>query len=229
MLVDALLPPACASCGRPGQMFCLDCRGAIKWVREPVCQLCGRPVDGRLCQACRASPPAAQSIRSATYYRDPVRRLIHRFKYEGLFALGEPLGQLMVEAWPSWQRPVDLVLPIPLHSRRQAERGYNQSELLVKEMCRRLHWPSDKKALSRVRRTRPQLGLTADERRANVHGAFVADPPRVEGKRVLLIDDVCTTGSTVTAAAIALHEAGALSVMAYCLCTVGVGQDITFV
>jgi ComF family protein len=150
-------------------------------------------------------------------------------KYEGLFALGRPLGQLMVDAWSLWRRPVDLVLPIPLHSRRQRERGYNQSEILVREMRRQLEWPTDDAALIRSRSTRPQLGLTAVERRANVHDAFVADPAGVEGKRVLLVDDVCTTGSTLTAAAIALQEAGAKSVAAYCLCTVAGQQDITYV
>ena len=133
----------------------------------------------------------------------------------------------MVEAWPRWQHPVDLVLAIPLHHRRQSERGYNQSELLVAELRRQLGWPSDGEALSRTRQTRPQMGLTATERRANVHDAFVADPALVGGKRVLLVDDVCTTGSTLTAAAIALREAGARSVTAYCLCTVAASEDIT--
>lgn len=225
-LLDTLLPPACGYCGRPGQMFCPDCRASVTWIREPVCETCGRPFDGRLCPACAGDPPAIQSIRAAVYYRDPVRRLIHRFKYEGLFALGRPLGQLMVEAWPRWQQPVDLVLPIPLHRRRQRERGYNQSELLVRELRRHLGWPSEPGALSRVRQTRPQMGLTAAERRANVHGAFEADPAGVGGKRVLLVDDVCTTGSTLTAAAIALREAGARSVTAYCLCTVAARETV---
>ena len=127
---------------------------------------------------------------------------------------------------PTW-RGRNLVLPIPLHRQRQAERGYNQSERLVDELRRHLGWPTDDGALARVRRTRPQLGLTAAQRRANVHGAFVADPARVEGKRILLVDDVCTTGSTLTAAAIALRQVGATSVMAYCLCTVAAREDIT--
>jgi ComF family protein len=166
-------------------------------------------------------------MRAAAYYRDPLRRLIHRFKYEGLFALARPLGDVMVQAWPAWRQPVDLVLPIPLHRRRHAERGYNQSERLVDELRRHLGWTTASGALVRVRQTQPQTGLTAAERRANVHGAFVADPARVEGNRILLVDDVCTTGSTLTAAAMALRQAGATSVMAYCLCTVAVREDIT--
>jgi ComF family protein len=140
-------------------------------------------------------------------------------KYEGYFALADPLGELMVSAWPRWEHPFDLVLPIPLHSQRFRERGYNQSELLVNVMQKKLGWHSDEKALKRSRKTRPQLGLTASERRVNVCGAFEADGTCVTGKRILLVDDVCTTGSTLTAAAEALLAAGARSVTAYCLTT----------
>lgn len=210
-------------------MLCPECQAMIQWIGEPVCEICGRPDEGRRCFACRSNPPIARPIRSATYYQDPVRKVLHRMKYEGLYALGRPLGRLMVDAWPSWSLPVDLILPVPLHARRRRERGYNQSEYLVRELCRHLDWATDYDALARIRHTRPQLGLTAAERRVNVRDAFAADPSRVAGKRVLLVDDVCTTGSTLTAAAIALQKAGAESVAAYCLCTVAAQEDITLV
>jgi ComF family protein len=148
-------------------------------------------------------------------------------KYEGFFALSEPLGTLMIKAWPKWQQPFDIVLPIPLHPQRERSRGYNQSELLVRELQKGLGWTSCASALKRKRQTRPQLGLTASERRANVRDAFGADSDRVSGKRILLVDDVCTTGSTLASAAEALLDAGAVSISAYCLTQAVGNQDIT--
>jgi ComF family protein len=150
-------------------------------------------------------------------------------KYSGLFALSQPLGELMISAWPKWQFEFDLILPIPLHAKRLRERGYNQSELLVDVLKKHYGWTGDPSAINRRRHTRPQLGLTANERRANVLGAFVADSTHVANKRVLLVDDVCTTGSTLIAAAQALMQAGAHSVSAYCLSSADTQKDYSAV
>jgi ComF family protein len=119
------------------------------------------------------------------------------------------------------------VVPIPLHAERKRQRGYNQAELLVKVIRQSLNWDSVPEALHRHRRTAPQVGLNIRQRQRNVRGAFIANEGMVAGKRILLVDDVCTTGSTVDSAARVLLDAGALSVDAYCLTTVSGGYDIS--
>ena len=190
---------------------------------EPICSRCGRSQSRpiRECWTCHNNPLPLQLVRTATFYEGPVADTIKKFKYEGYFALARPLGSFMLAAWPRWQHPVDVVVPVPLHAARQRERGYNQSELLAQVMARDLKWQVEPAALKRVRRTRPQIGLDSAERQANVRGAFETEPAFVEGKRILLIDDVHTTGATLGAAADALLAVGAKSVSAYCLASAG--------
>jgi ComF family protein len=190
----------------------------VPWLGEPLCALCGRVSEKavRRCAYCQEMEIPLKQIRAAALYAGPMVRLIQQMKYEGFFALTGPVAQLMAEAWPRWHVAVDLVLPIPLHPRRERERGYNQSALLVEQLCRRLGWTADFELLRRIRRTRPQVGLTVAERRANVAAAFaVVEPGRVAGRDLLLVDDVCTTGATMAAAASALLQAGAHSVSGY--------------
>lgn len=217
-LLNLFFPPVCSGCKQVGSLFCADCTAALSWLVEPLCEACGRPslTPVAQCDACRLRPLSVQPVRAAVYYTGPVVPLIHQMKYNGFFSLAEPLAELMARAWPTWQRPVDLVIPIPLHLRRERERGYNQSALLARHLCGRFGWPLAEAGLQRVKPTQQQAGLGVAERYTNVQGAFVADAGLVAGRRILLIDDVCTTGATLTAAADALWEAGATAVSAYC-------------
>jgi ComF family protein len=123
----------------------------------------------------------------------------------------------MAEQWRPGHRPVDLVVPVPLHPARRRRRGYNQSALLARSLCEKMDWTLSSAALQRVRATRPQVGLDAAHRAPNVQGAFQALESGVRGQHVLLVDDVCTTGATLLAAARPLLAAGAATVSAYCL------------
>lgn len=158
-------------------------------------------------------------MRAPLQYQEPLSQVIHRFKYEGYFALAEPLAEFLIAGWPVWDQPPDLVVPIPLHPRRRRQRGYNQSELLARPLSRALAIDCDPAVLSRTRYTAPQVGLGPEARHDNVRGAFSARPV-VDGCRVLLIDDVLTTGATMKSAAEALLTAGAAAVSAYCLARV---------
>lgn len=159
-------------------------------------------------------------MRAPLRYQEPTSDLIHRFKYEGYSALGRPLARLLADGWPNWEQPPDLIVPIPLHPKRRRRRGYNQSELLAGPLGIAKSIPVCVSALRRTRHTIPQVGLGPDERQTNVQGAFEADAVVVSGRHVLLIDDVLTTGATMSAAATALLAAGAADVSAYCLARV---------
>lgn len=217
---NQILPPVCAGCRKTvGTSLCDHCVALMTWLSEPICCCCGRVLSRptHLCSSCRLSPPPLQQIRTAVLFLDPIPPIIHQFKYNGAFGLAEPLAGLMLQAWPRWQIPVDLVLPIPLHADRLKTRGYNQSALLARYFCQDLNLETAENVLQRTRYTQPQVHLSATERQENVAGAFFAESSRVAGKEVLLVDDVCTTGSTLSAAAQALLTAGAKSVSAYCL------------
>lgn len=219
-LLNFVFPPVCANCKKPGQLICAHCLAEITWLNEPICAHCGRVIDEKAnrCSACLRTPLyPADPIRAAVIFAEPIPTLIHQLKYNGYFGVAKPLADLMIEAWPKWQMPVDLVVGVPLHSQREKKRGYNQSDLLAHHFCERVSLPEDKKALQRMRNTSPQVGLGAKDRVTNVAGAFVADSSKVAGKSVLLIDDVCTTGSTLKSAAEALMAAGAKRVSGYCL------------
>ncbi|MCB9423042.1 MAG: ComF family protein [Ardenticatenaceae bacterium] len=219
-LLNFIFPPVCANCKKPGQLLCAECLAAITWLEKPICAHCGRVVakETSRCPACSRTPLyPVDPVRAAVIFAEPIPTIIHQLKYNGFFGLAAPLANLMVEAWSKWHMPVDLVVGVPLHPQREKKRGYNQSDLLAHHFCNQVGLNADKKALQRVRNTSPQVGLGASERVSNVANAFVADGLRVAGKHVLLVDDVCTTGSTLKAAAEALMAAGAKRVSGYCL------------
>ena len=217
--LDFFIPPVCAACRRVGPLLCDDCRSALLWVRPPLCDTCGRPLATTVavCSLCRQRPLPLHQVRAALHYAGPLPPAIHALKYDGLFAVALPLAELMEAAWPRWRTPIDIVVPVPLHAERERERGFNQARLLSQHLCPKLSLPLAKAALKRIRPTRPQVGLNRTERLNNVRGAFRAHATQVAGGRILLVDDVYTTGATLTAAGLALLDAGASSVSAYCL------------
>lgn len=221
-LVEVVFPPVCGRCRRLGNLICEDCRAEIGLVGEPLCPSCGRQLEGpsQACPSCAERPLPLNQVRAPLRYAEPTNTLIHQLKYEGYFALAGPLAAYMIAEWPAWEMPVDLIVPIPLHPRRERRRGYNQSALLARHVAGAVGLPVDGDALRRNRHTRPQVELNPRERHENVQGAFSAEPARVSGRSVLLIDDVFTTGATMSAAAEALVAAGAVSVSGYCLARV---------
>jgi ComF family protein len=146
-----------------------------------------------------------------------MREAIHRLKYSNSQDLAAPLGEMMVSYWREAPFPADVIVPVPLHTRRLRERGYNQAALLARELGKGVGLPVLERALIRVRYTSPQVDLNAEERKENVQGAFHCPTDRVAGKSVLLVDDVYTTGATLEACSLALKQRGVLTVWALTL------------
>jgi ComF family protein len=151
------------------------------------------------------------------YFEGVLRDAIHDLKYQGRVELASPLGSLMAAYWVQHPMPVDVVVPVPLHPARLRARGYNQAALLAHEMAGRVGLNVDERPLIRQRATSPQVELNAQQRRENVRDAFRWSGSGLAGKRVMLVDDVCTTGATLDACAVALCEGGAHSVRALTL------------
>ena len=225
--VDLLFPPRCVICHRLGAWLCAACMQEVELIHPPVCRRCGLPLSSpgadpgswRVCTRCRNAPLILDAQRACAYHGDPLRQAIHEFKYRDLRSLMVPLGRLMAERWAALapQLDFDAVVPVPLHARRQRQRGYNQSALLAQELGNRLQKPVVQGVLVRIRATVPQVGLNPVERQNNVQGAFRCKSSALSGMRVLLIDDVYTTGSTLESACLALREVGVTSVQAYTL------------
>jgi len=224
--LDVVFPPVCVRCRRMGAVLCAACAAEMTPVVEPFCPFCGRSAaatgvtDGEACGDCRRDPPLLRQMRAPLRYAEPTDQIIHRLKYEGYFALAQPLARFLINGWPNWDWPPDLIIPIPLHPRRRRRRGYNQSELLARPLAAAVGLEHAPAALRRTRHTAPQVGLGPEARATNVKGAFEADPVIVTGRSIVLVDDVLTTGATMTAAAEALLTAGARTVSAYCLARV---------
>ena len=190
-------------------------------VVHPFCSVCGDPLEGRIdhayvCYLCHETRPHFDMARSAARFRGALPGLVHGFKYNAALWLEDDLAELLQACCESNFEPgaADLVTCVPLFHARQRERGFNQSALLASALARRLKLPCRTNAARRTRDTLTQTHLTAKERASNVHLAFsVPRPSVVFGRRVLLVDDVMTTGATVNECARALKEAGAAKVL----------------
>ena len=217
-LMDTVYPPHCVVCGRLGAWVCDGCTADIAVFRAPLCRQCGKSIDAPgVCSECRAEESYLAGMCAVGPHRPPLQQIIHAFKYTGVRVLSGPLGALLEDRWRRDRLPIDGIVPVPLHSARQRQRGYNQSILLADELGARLGLPVHPELLVRARNTRSQVGLSGGERWANVWGAFRCPTDQFPGTRLLLIDDVMTSGATLQACAHALRERGAASVWALTL------------
>lgn len=197
--------------------WCHECAGSVRHPPDPVCLFCGAPIEGQHehCPDCAAERPKYRALRSWSLFEGPVRNALHRLKYRRDVALGEALVRQLSQYLADLHWPVDLIVPVPLGRKRLDERGYNQVSLIARPLAMAMRIAYAPNALVRSHETRSQVGLSRVQRQENVRNAFHARQNRVNGRIVLLMDDVATTGSTLSSCAEALCEAGARDVFAF--------------
>jgi len=222
--LDLLLPPSCGGCGKRDDRWCTDCNKNVKLIKPLICDCCGRLVfKPGICFHCKDAKPSFTAIRSWAVFEGPVRNAIHRLKYKRDISLAETLTRFLIDLLGELVWEVDLIVPVPLGVARLKERGYNQAALLAWPIALSTGITYLPNALSRVRETRSQVGLSVEQRRENVSMAFEASPALVRGRNLLLIDDVTTSGSTLQACSAALLAGGAVSV--FCLTVARAGYS----
>lgn len=227
-VLDLCFPARCQGCQQlKHDLICPDCRREINYIEPPLCDCCGRPFDSGahaadVCGDCRRQRPSFDLARALGTHTGPLRRAIIAYKFHGRTRLAEPLAQMLSDYLTQPDGPAsrlvgeaDFIVPVPLHPNRRRWRGYDQAELLAGHLADQVGRPTMPLVLARVRETKPQIRLTPAQRRTNVRGAFqVRDPEACAGGRILLLDDVFTTGATLQECAKALRRAGAKSVFA---------------
>jgi ComF family protein len=217
--LNALYPPTCLACraatGAHGAL-CPRCWSAIRFIERPICERLGTPFErdlgeGLISPQAMADPPVFARARAVARFEDgPARKLAHRLKYSDRAELARPIARWMTRAGADVLADADLLTPVPLHPLRLWRRRFNQAAMLAKEISRQTGRPCDLGALRRVKATRSQVGLSRAQRADNVQGAFrVADGALVHGKKIVLVDDVLTSGATANAASRVLLRAGA--------------------
>jgi ComF family protein len=222
-LLDAVLPPRCLGCGiivDTPAAICGTCWSGIEFIADPLCHRCGRPfefdvADRSICGRCIAEPPIYDRARATVLYDDASRGLVLRFKHGDGLHLTPLFATWLSRTGAALLDDADLLVPVPLHRTRLFARRYNQAAILALEVGRRLSLPVDVLGLIRARRTPSQGTRTRAGRERNVRRAFQVTPTfsaNLKGKRVLLLDDVLTSGATVNACARVLLRAGAAKV-----------------
>lgn len=211
--LDLLFPPSCGGCGKVGERWCEQCQQSLTLLPEVVCDICGEPQKTiGTCKKCKISQPPYKALRSWALFKEPVRTALHKLKYRRDIGLGDALAVPLANYVRVLNWDVEMLVPIPLSPQRLSERGYNQVALIAQPLAMIHRWNYAPGALQRVKSTRSQVGLTVEQRRENVRNAFLANSRLVRNKKVLLMDDVATTGATLISASQVLVEAGACHV-----------------
>lgn len=212
--LDLLFPPVCGGCEKTGSRWCEDCQSKVKILNGIVCEVCGLPqVQVGTCKTCLADKPHFRMLRAWTIFEDPIQNALHKLKYRKDMSMGDAIAYHMLPFVENLNWKIDIIIPVPLGKDRIKQRGYNQVAMIAKPLSIALQVAYAPNELIRKKETRTQVGLTKLERKKNVEGAFQASAS-VKRKHIVVMDDVSTTGATLSSIAESLYQAGAENVYA---------------
>lgn len=235
-VLDVIYPPSCLACRAAiagSDQLCPRCWARMRFIERPYCERLGTPFaqdlgTGIVSPQAYADPPVYNRARAVAHFEDsPARDLVHRLKYGDRMELARPMGRWMARAGAELLAGADVLVPVPLHSTKLSARRFNQAMILAQAISTQCGVPLAPAALSRVKATQPQVGLSKVQRASNVQGAFKVVPEaafEIKDRRVVLVDDVLTSGATLNAAARALLRGGATSVDVLVFARVVTGQ-----
>jgi ComF family protein len=213
-IVEFFFPSRCIGCSRFGPLLCGNCINKLPWIVPPFCIKCGKPeTSGDYCPSCWSVPLSIDGIRSPLRFEGNARKAVHELKYYNLKSISRLMARILFNYLQNNPLPVDMLIAVPLHKKRLHARGYNQSYLVARELGELMQLPVSNGGLIKIKDSKPQVRTAnVDERRKNVENAFTCSTTLFQQKRLILIDDVCTTGATLEACSVALKSAGASSV-----------------
>ena len=210
--LDLLFPITCVGCGESGKLICDTCLASLPRLERPYCSRCAGPGAVSICQRCYSGPPHFDGIRAPYLMEGVIREAIHSFKYRNVFAAKRELASLLAEYVEAHPLPGNVIVPVPLHPRRLRSRGYNQAALLCRELGKMIGLPVNESLLVRSLDTHPQArSASRQERQQNVSLSFRSAGDS-RGLSIILVDDVVTTGATMSACAKVLKAGGAEAV-----------------
>lgn len=218
LILELIFPNKCIVCGKiiefgRKNFLCAECKDLFKFIDDKRCEKCSRPIEnGELCSMCMQKNYCFDKNYSLLVYDELMHDLIVQFKFKNHPAIGRGLGKIMAQ---KFDMNADFIIPVPIHKMRRRNRGFNQAEILAKEISKRTGIPLRLDILKRIKNTRAQWRLNPHERANNLKGAFASK--NVDGKKIILIDDIFTTGSTINECAQVLKTAGADKVFSYTL------------
>lgn len=229
-IINIIYPNKCPLCGKVlefDELVCKKCESELKYIREPICKKCGKQLleeEKEYCEDCKKRIHYFDSGIGVFAYTGSIKNAIYEFKYKDMKVYGKFFGMKMAEYAKGYINhwKADVIVPVPVSKKKYLKRGYNQAEILAKELSKNCNIPMDATVLYRIKDTRPQKEMTRESRKKNLENAFIISGNVVKYKKVILVDDIYTTGSTIDECAKALKAAGVEKVF-FISQTIGVG------